>query len=115
MPKLTKLGLHLMSMGRCVGHAGKAGQPSQGELLFSVLLEFWLTDGEDPSLKDPKDSRLAPPLPYEAPTPDLLAALQVRPVRHASPFCVPQVEIATLGMLSIRRCHRIPGFVMLWT
>ena len=59
--------------------AGKPGQPSQGELLFSVLLEFWLTDGEEPTLKDPKDGRLAPPLPYEAPTPDLLQALQVRP------------------------------------
>lgn len=57
--------------------AGKAGQHSRGELLFSVLLEFWLTDGEDPSLKDPKDSRLAPPLPYEAPTPQLLEAMQV--------------------------------------
>lgn len=65
--------------GRGVGvYAGKPGQPSHGELLFSVLLEFWLTDGEDPALRDPKDSRLAPPLPYEAPTPDLLAALQVR-------------------------------------
>ena len=57
--------------------AGKAGQHSHGELLFSVLLEFWLTDGEEPSLKDPKDSRLAPPLPYEAPTPQLLEAMQV--------------------------------------
>lgn len=60
-----------------VWRAGKAGQHSRGELLFSVLLEFWLTDGEDPSVKDPKDSRLAPPLPYEAPTPQLLEAMQV--------------------------------------
>ena len=57
--------------------AGKAGRPNHGELLFSVLLEFWLTDGEEPSLKGPKDSRLDPALAYEAPTADMLEALQV--------------------------------------
>lgn len=49
----------------------------QGELLFSVLTEFWLTDGEDPALRNPKQDRPLPALPYEAPTDDLLEAMQV--------------------------------------
>ena len=54
------------------------GQPSKGELLFSVLMEFWLTDGEDPALRNPKQDRPLPALPYEPPTDDLLEAMQVR-------------------------------------
>lgn len=85
-------------------YAGKPGQPSHGELLFSVLLEFWLTDGEDPALKDPKDSRLAPPLPYEAPTPDLLAALQVHTLGPCLTVC------ALLWTLLLSMVDASPGF-----
>ena len=61
----------------CTPYTGQGGQQRHSELLFSILLEFWLTDGEEPSLNQAKDSRLPPALPYEAPTRDLLAAMQV--------------------------------------
>ena len=57
--------------------AGKPGQNSRGELLFSILVEFWLTDGEDPLLRNPKQDRPTTALPYDAPTDDLLEAMQV--------------------------------------
>ena len=92
-------------------NAGKAGQ--HGELLFSILLEFWLTDGEDPSLKDPKDSRLAPPLPYEAPTTQLLEAMQVPCALLIDPcFCpVPFALLANeLSRHVSTPTHRWPPF-----
>ena len=57
--------------------AGKAGQHSRGELLFSILVEFWLTDGDDPILRNPKQDRISVAAPYDAPTADLLEAMQV--------------------------------------
>lgn len=59
------------------GIAGKAGQYSRGELLFSILTEFWLTDGDDPILRNPKQDRISVAAPYDAPTADLLEAMQV--------------------------------------
>jgi hypothetical protein len=57
--------------------AGKAGQHSRGEMLFSILMEFWLTDGDDPFLRNPKQDRVSAAAPYDAPTTDLLEAMQV--------------------------------------
>ena len=44
-------------------------------------MEFWLTDGEDPALRNPKQDRPLPALPYEPPTDDLLEAMQVSPAQ----------------------------------
>ena len=62
------------------------GQPSKGKLLFSVLMEFWLTDGEDPALRNPKQDWPLPALPYEPPTDDLLEAMQVRLCLYLSKY-----------------------------
>ncbi len=40
-------------------------------------MEFWLTDGDDPFLRNPKQDRVSAAAPYDAPTTDLLEAMQV--------------------------------------
>ena len=89
----------LCKVGCLLRCAGKGGLSSHGELLLSVFLEFWLTDGEDPSLKGPRDSRMAPSLPYEAPTADLLAALQVIPMTVPPIQLEVQSSKLTIGVL----------------
>ncbi|DBB02511.1 TPA: hypothetical protein ACH3X3_011503 [Trebouxia sp. C0006] len=66
--------------------SGKAGQHSRGEMLFSILMEFWLTDGDDPFLRNPKQDRVSVAAPYDAPTTDLLEAMQEL-VRYSVAIC----------------------------
>ena len=76
---LPRGGQHSLTHASSRAQLKSLGQFSKGDLLFSVLMEFWLTDGEDPALRNPKQDRPLPALPYEPPTDDLLEAMQVSP------------------------------------
>lgn len=94
---LPRGGHHSVTYSSSRGSLRSVGHPSKGELLFSILMEFWLTDGEDPALRKPKQDRPLPALPYEPPTDDLLEAMQV------CPDCLSAVHNASLQHVSLLR------------